>query len=223
MAELGEWFFQAVIGTQLTLVLLAAPAATAGAICIDRARGTLTHMLMTDLADFEIVLGKLAARLVPVVGLVACTLPMMELLILFGGVAPEAVWGAFVVTLGVALARLFAWPAVLALAGQNPRGASGHVRSVVSLAAGPSLAANGRDDNGLVRAASATLDQPILSCFEPIVPRHGHVESRSRISGRELGHLGALDRLGDPPPAPGLHARSPSRDRGPDMPGHGRD
>jgi ABC-type transport system involved in multi-copper enzyme maturation permease subunit len=103
MAELGEWFFQAVIGTQLTLVLLAAPAATAGAICIDKARGTMTHMLVTDLADFEIVLGKLAARLVPVVGLVACTLPMMELLMLFGGVAPESVWGAFVVTLGVAL------------------------------------------------------------------------------------------------------------------------
>ena len=103
MAELGEWFFQAVIGTQLTLVLLAAPAATAGAICLDKARGTLTHMLMTDLADFEIVLGKLAARLVPVVGLVACTLPMMELLILLGGIAPEAIWSAFVVTLGVAL------------------------------------------------------------------------------------------------------------------------
>jgi ABC-type transport system involved in multi-copper enzyme maturation permease subunit len=103
MAELGEWFFQAVIGTQLTLVLLAAPAATAGSICLDRARGTMTHMLVTDLADFEIVLGKLAARLVPVVGLVACTLPMTALLILLGGVALEAVWGAFVITLGVAL------------------------------------------------------------------------------------------------------------------------
>ncbi len=83
MAELGEWFFQAVIGTQLTLVLLAAPAATAGSICLYRARGTMTHMLMTDLADFEIVLGKLAARLVPVVGLVACTLPMTALLMDF--------------------------------------------------------------------------------------------------------------------------------------------
>ena len=103
MAKLGEWFFQAVIGTQLTLVLLAAPAATAGAICLDKVRGTLTHMLITDLADFEIVLGKLAARLIPIVGLVACTLPMMELLILLGGIAPEAIWSAFAITLGVAL------------------------------------------------------------------------------------------------------------------------
>ena len=44
-------------------MMLAAPAATAGAICVDRARGTLTHMLATDLSDPEIVLGKLAARL----------------------------------------------------------------------------------------------------------------------------------------------------------------
>ena len=120
MAELGEWFFQAVIGTQLTLVLLAAPAATAGAICLDRARGTLTHMLMTDLADFEIVLGKLAARLIPVVGLVACTLPMMELLILLGGVAPEALWSAFVVTLGVALLGCSLGLLVLALGWAKP-------------------------------------------------------------------------------------------------------
>ena len=72
LAKLGETFYVAMIGTQLTLVLLAAPAATAGAICLDRASGTMTHMLVTDLSDSEIVLGKLAARLVPVLGLVAC-------------------------------------------------------------------------------------------------------------------------------------------------------
>ena len=85
----------AVIGTQLTLVLLAAPAATAGAICLDRARGTLTHLLVTDLSDAEIVLGKLAARLVPVLGLVVCSLPVMALLTLLGGVDPDALLGAF--------------------------------------------------------------------------------------------------------------------------------
>ncbi len=78
MARLGEAFFLGVVGTQLTLVLMASPAATAGAICLDRARGTLTHMLMTDLSNSEIVLGKLAARLVPVMGLVVCTVPMMR-------------------------------------------------------------------------------------------------------------------------------------------------
>ena len=42
-------------------------------------------MLMTDLSNVEIVLGKLAARLVPVLCLLACTLPMMELLTLGRG------------------------------------------------------------------------------------------------------------------------------------------
>jgi hypothetical protein len=51
LARLGEGLFVAVIGTQLTLVLLAAPAATAGAICLDRSRGGLTHLLVTDLTD----------------------------------------------------------------------------------------------------------------------------------------------------------------------------
>ncbi len=70
LAALGQEFYIAVIGTQLTLVMLAAPAATAGAICLDRARGTLTHLLMTDLTAREIVMGKLAARLVSVLGLI---------------------------------------------------------------------------------------------------------------------------------------------------------
>jgi ABC-type transport system involved in multi-copper enzyme maturation permease subunit len=103
LAQVGEKMFVAVIGTQLTLVMLAAPAATAGAICLDRSRGTLTHLLVTDLTDREIVLGKLAARLTPVLVLVAATLPVMELLTLLGGVDPDALLGAFIVTIGVAV------------------------------------------------------------------------------------------------------------------------
>jgi ABC-type transport system involved in multi-copper enzyme maturation permease subunit len=103
LAQVGVTFFIAVTGTQLTLVLLAAPAATAGAICLDRSRGALAHLLVTDLSDVEIVLGKLAARLVPVLGLVACTAPLLSLLQLLGGIDPDALLGAFVVTLGVAV------------------------------------------------------------------------------------------------------------------------
>jgi ABC-type transport system involved in multi-copper enzyme maturation permease subunit len=103
LAKLGENFYLAVIGTQLTLVLLAAPAATAGAICHERASGTMTHVLVTDLSNSEIVLGKLAARLVPVLGLVACALPLLAILTLLGGVAPDALVGAFIVTIGIAI------------------------------------------------------------------------------------------------------------------------
>ena len=103
LASLGQSFYIAVAGTQLVLVMLAAPAATAAAIRLDRARGTLAHMLMTDLSNVEIVLGKLAARLVPVLTLVGCTLPMMEVLTLIGGIDPAALWGAFIVSVGVAV------------------------------------------------------------------------------------------------------------------------
>ena len=103
LAKLGENFFIAVIGTQLTLVLLAAPAATAGAVCLDRASGMLTHVLVTDLSDSEVVLGKLAARLVPVLGLLACALPLMAILTLLGGVDPDALVGAFLVSVGIAV------------------------------------------------------------------------------------------------------------------------
>src|SRR5215469_10646384 len=71
--RIGELFFDAVVGTQLSLILLAAPGATAGAVCLDKMRGTLLHLLVTDLSAGEIILGKLAARLIPVLGLIACS------------------------------------------------------------------------------------------------------------------------------------------------------
>src|SRR5579863_6769963 len=50
LARIAEGFFFAIVGTQLVLVLLAAPAYMAGSICLDKARGTLAHMLVTDLS-----------------------------------------------------------------------------------------------------------------------------------------------------------------------------
>jgi ABC-type transport system involved in multi-copper enzyme maturation permease subunit len=103
LAHAGEYFFYAISTTQLMLVLLVAPAATAGAICLDRARGSLTHMLVTDLGDGEIVLGKLAARFLPVVGLVAATIPVLALAGLLGGVIFEAIVSLTLVTLALAV------------------------------------------------------------------------------------------------------------------------
>src|SRR5262249_4056629 len=86
IAEIGAGVFFDLTGSQLALVMLAAPAATAGSINVDRARGTLLHMMVTDLSDTEIVLGKLAARLAPVVGLIVCAVPVMALAALLGGI-----------------------------------------------------------------------------------------------------------------------------------------
>ena len=103
LAKLGEQFFYAMAGIQLSLVILAAPAAAAGSICTDRARGTLEHMMVTDLSDVEIVLGKLAARLAPIVGMIMCGVPVAALATLLGGVEFRAIAGLFVVSLSLAL------------------------------------------------------------------------------------------------------------------------
>lgn len=103
LARIGEGFFYAITGTELALVLLAAPAATAGSVCLDKARGTLLHLLVTDLSNAEIVFGKLAARLVPVLGLLLAALPVLFLGVLLGGIDPGALIGAYLVMLGVAL------------------------------------------------------------------------------------------------------------------------
>jgi ABC-type transport system involved in multi-copper enzyme maturation permease subunit len=103
MARYGEAFYETVSSIELTLVLLVAPAATAGAVCLDKARGTLEHMLATDLSNAEIVLGKLGVRLAPVLGLVACVLPITALSGLLGGIDPDALFGSFLVAIGCAV------------------------------------------------------------------------------------------------------------------------
>ncbi len=102
-AEVGWRFYHALAATQLALALLAAPAATAGAFYLDRARGTLAQLLATDLTAAEIVLGKLAARLVPLVGTVLGGVPFLALAALLGGIDPASVIGLLLVTLGAAV------------------------------------------------------------------------------------------------------------------------
>jgi ABC-type transport system involved in multi-copper enzyme maturation permease subunit len=102
-ADVGEWYFYAMIGAQLALVLLAAPAFTAGSICEDRTKGVLAHLFVTDLSDAEIVLGKLGAQLAPVLGLVACAIPVAMLASLLGGIDSRALVPAFLVAAAVAV------------------------------------------------------------------------------------------------------------------------
>jgi ABC-type transport system involved in multi-copper enzyme maturation permease subunit len=102
LARIGEAFYTAIMGIELAMALLVAPAAASGAICDDRARGGLALMMATDLSDSEIVLGRLASRLLSTLGVVACGLPVLALTTLLGGVDPVAVAGGTLVVLGVA-------------------------------------------------------------------------------------------------------------------------
>src|SRR3954469_5023084 len=103
VAEIGRGFYAVTTLIVLGLVGLVAPAAAAGAICLDKARGNLTLLLATDLSDAEIVLGKLAARLVPVLGMILCAAPVMAIATLFGGVDPVGLVGTLLVVLSCAI------------------------------------------------------------------------------------------------------------------------
>ena len=66
-------------------------------------------MLGTDSTATEIVLGKLGAGLMPVVGLVACALPVISLGTMLGGMDPVVVGMVFLVSLAVAVLGLCAF------------------------------------------------------------------------------------------------------------------
>ena len=102
-AVMARVFYQWSAMILLGLVGLAAPAATAGAICQDKARGSLALLFATDLSDAEIVLGKLAARLVPVIGMILCVAPVLAIATLFGGIDPVGITGALLVLLSCAI------------------------------------------------------------------------------------------------------------------------
>ena len=59
-------------------------------------------MLATDLSNAEIVLGKIGVRLVPVLGLIACVLPLTALTSLLGGIDPLALFGSFMTSIACA-------------------------------------------------------------------------------------------------------------------------
>jgi ABC-type transport system involved in multi-copper enzyme maturation permease subunit len=86
MADLGQQVFGSFAVVQTVVVVLLTPALVGGTIAEERQRKTLHYLLTSQLTGAEIVLGKLAARLLHVGVLVALGLPVVSLVGLFGGV-----------------------------------------------------------------------------------------------------------------------------------------
>src|SRR5438132_9353641 len=89
MASLAETMFHAVSGVQYGAVFLFVPLFLCGTIAGEREERTLDLLFTTQLLDHEIVLGKLASRTVALVTLILCALPVMSIIMLFGGIDPE--------------------------------------------------------------------------------------------------------------------------------------
>ena len=91
-------------GVQGLGLLLLIPALVAGIIPDEYQRKTLHYLLASRLSSAEIVLGKLGARMVHVVAFVALGLPIVSLLMLYGGLNPVNI---FYVYMGTATLVLF--------------------------------------------------------------------------------------------------------------------
>jgi len=99
MAQLSAEFFGWLALLQLLAVVLLGPAMVAGTVATERERRTIEYLFASSLSNAEIVLGKLAARIVHVVCLVLAGVPIFALMMLLGGIAPESLLVLTIVTL----------------------------------------------------------------------------------------------------------------------------
>jgi hypothetical protein len=90
-ARFGEFVFQVFSVVQLSLVIAYSLLAAAGNVAQEKDRRTLVLLLMTDLRDRELVLGKLLASLLPVFTIIAASIPVFCMVHVLGGVTLEQI------------------------------------------------------------------------------------------------------------------------------------
>ncbi len=103
IADFASGFFSYFAFTQLIVMLLVTPALTAGTISLERERRTIEYLFATDLSNHEIVLGKLAARLVVTLCLAIAGLPILSIAMLLGGIEPQRLYMAMAITFSTTL------------------------------------------------------------------------------------------------------------------------
>ena len=95
-AEIGRSVFSALIMLLTLIVLVLAPASTAGAISLEREKQTLDLLTTTPISSLAIILGKLLSALSWVFLLLLASIPVAALVFTFGGVGPEDLVRAYV-------------------------------------------------------------------------------------------------------------------------------
>lgn len=105
MANIGHSLFIGLIIVEAILAALIAPALTAGSISIEREQQTLEFLLLTRLSCHNILLGKLVSSLSFLLMMMLCSLPVLAISFLLGGVDPAMMGWALVMI--VATVTLF--------------------------------------------------------------------------------------------------------------------
>ena len=103
-AAFGVLLFQIVAFVQLLLTLFFAALSAASAVSQEKDRRTFVLLLLTDMRDYEIVVGKLLGALLPITIQILVTAPVLAMLLLLGGIDPEQVIQAVLVLAAAAVA-----------------------------------------------------------------------------------------------------------------------
>jgi ABC-type transport system involved in multi-copper enzyme maturation permease subunit len=101
-ASVGHMLFSGILVLETLLVLVLAPAFTAGAISSEREHQTLDLLVTTPLSTLGVVVGKLVSALAWVLMLIVASVPLMSLVFVFGSVGPEDVLRAYVLLFSLA-------------------------------------------------------------------------------------------------------------------------
>src|SRR5438132_4988899 len=104
-ARFGFLLFQVLTYyVQLPLLIFFSALSAASAVAREKDRRTFILLLMTDLRNYEIVLGKLLGSLLQIALLLAGMVPVLSILLLLGGIAPAQVGEASLILAATALA-----------------------------------------------------------------------------------------------------------------------
>lgn len=103
-ADIGRQLFTALMLLLSLIVLILAPASTAGAISLEREKQTLDLLATTPISSLAIVLGKLLSALSWVFLLLLASVPVSALVFTFGGVAPDDLVRGYLVLIVTAIA-----------------------------------------------------------------------------------------------------------------------
>jgi ABC-type transport system involved in multi-copper enzyme maturation permease subunit len=103
LARFGSILYLLFALLQLTLLLFFAPLSAATAVSHEKDRRTFVLLLMTDLSDLEIVLGKLAASFVQILTVLVAGLPVLCLCGLLGGISYWQIANLYAVTIASGL------------------------------------------------------------------------------------------------------------------------
>ncbi len=104
LAYFGTLVFKLLSFLQLTLVLFFSALFAASAVTQEKDRRTFVLLLLTDLSNSEIVLGKLFGSLLQIGALVISAVPVLALIMLLGGVSFEQVLLTLLISIASAVA-----------------------------------------------------------------------------------------------------------------------